>query len=450
MSCLVFLYIFYIFPIYLATSLLDSTTLEDLFPFLQGTQNVIFAELSGIISSVLLTGFFALAPQLFKAISNFGSNANSVINAERAAMRYYWWFMLITAFSSVHILNATLQIFTARDVNIDDSVTNLLQDIAKSIPNQVSATWLNWIILRTTVVLPMQYLLQINTFLFYVVGMKCCARCVMGGGPGGQTPYRIYIDSGVVFMCVVALAPASPIVAPVSFLYFLVCCPMWRRNSIYIYRPKFDGGGVRWPFLSDELISSLIFGHILMATMMILRSAYGPAIVASLPIFPIFLYRKIYRNKYFPAFSDAGLLQTANLDGWDTSEASSVEKREDFRRFLVDAHKAAYIPVCLASNADNSLTFEPAAVVPLDTDVSLDPEPQLNSGKTDQYNMEQKNTSISPIPNAPSVRYGVGPITELPSIPDSPFSQLDQYGVSLRRVTGRKFIQHQYPTNESS
>jgi hypothetical protein len=34
----------------------------------------------------------------------------------------------------------------------------------------------------------------------------------MGGGPGGPIPYRIYIDGGVVFVCVIALAPQSPLV----------------------------------------------------------------------------------------------------------------------------------------------------------------------------------------------------------------------------------------------
>ena len=34
----------------------------------------------------------------------------------------------------------------------------------------------------------------------------------MGGGPGGPIPYRIYIDGGVVLVCVIALAPQSPLV----------------------------------------------------------------------------------------------------------------------------------------------------------------------------------------------------------------------------------------------
>ena len=112
--------------------------------------------------------------------------------------------------------------------------------------------------------LPLQYLLQMNSFLFGCIGWKCCARCVMGGGPGGPIPYRIYIDGGTVFLCVVALAPQSPLVAPMALLYYLFCAPLWRRNCIFMYRPKFDTGGERWPFLSDILITSVFVGQFLL------------------------------------------------------------------------------------------------------------------------------------------------------------------------------------------
>lgn len=47
--------------------------------------NFLFSNiLSGIVQGGLLTLFFSVAPQLFKMIANFGSNAHSVITAGEA------------------------------------------------------------------------------------------------------------------------------------------------------------------------------------------------------------------------------------------------------------------------------------------------------------------------------------------------------------------------------
>ena len=124
--------------------------------------------------------------------------------------------------------------------------------------------WINWMIVRTTIVLPVAYLLQCNTFIFSTLGLKCLARVVRGGGPGGPVPFRIYVDSGVVFLCVAALAPASPLVAPVAFFYFLVFSPILRWLVIFVYRPQSDAGGQRWPFVFQIFISSMIFAQVSM------------------------------------------------------------------------------------------------------------------------------------------------------------------------------------------
>lgn len=252
---------------------------------------------------------------------------------------------------------------------LSNSAADVLIEIAGTLPGPVAATWINWIIVRTTMTLPLQYMLQINTFLFRCLGWNCCARCVAGGGPGGPIPYRIYIDSGVVFLCTMVLAPVSPILAPFAFFYFLFCTPLWRRNCIFMYRPKYDGGGIRWPFLSDVFLVSLLVGQMLLSSMMVLKEAIGPAVIAALPIFPTLIFRHMIRNRYLRAYNDAGLLQTSLLDGWDNSVPTAPEKREEYRQFLVDAHKAAYIPICIAGGATTVLTSEPAVVIPHMNDV---------------------------------------------------------------------------------
>lgn len=191
----------------------------------------------------------------------------------------------------------------------------------------------------------------------------------MGGGPGGPVSYRIYVDSGVVFMALVALAPAAPLMAPFALLYFLYIQPLLRRNLIFVYRPMFDGGGLRWPFLADMLISSLITGQVMLTVMMALKQALAPAVMAAMPIVPTLFFHWDAQKRFLRAYRDAALVQTGVLDMWDENEETSAERREEFRRFLVDAHRAAYIPACMIGNASAALTREPAIVVPRETDV---------------------------------------------------------------------------------
>ena len=214
-------------------------------------------------------------------------------------------------------------------------------------------------------------------------------RCVMGGGPGGPVPYRIYIDSGVVFMCVVCLTPISPLLAPAALCYFLFCAPLWRRNCIYMYRPQFDTGGIRWPFLSDVMISACCVAQVLLTTTMALKQALGPAILSGVILIPVYLHRKSTRKKYLLSYMDAALLQTSQLDGWDNTTETSKNMREEYRKFLVDAHRAAYIPICLAGDEARGLTNEPAVVVPHPNDV-LEPTPlQTTSDDFDQHEQDQ-------------------------------------------------------------
>jgi len=235
---------------------------------------------------------------------------------------------------------------------------------------------------------------------------------VRGGGAGGPVPYRAFIDTGVVMLCVVALAPASPLVAPFALVHFLVSEPLLRRNIIFMYRPKFDGGGIRWPFLFEMIVSSLLFGHILMVTMLALKKAVGPAIVAAIPFIPTLLFRYELRRLYLRSYQDAGLVQMSMLDGWDNQEPTSQKKREDFRRFLVDAHKASYVPVCIAGG-NEIMTAEPAVVIHSDNDEG---DPSL---------FLPRSTEEAPRPDI------------------SNRSRSSQFGVAMRRVTPRSLQRSQ-------
>jgi hypothetical protein len=148
--------------------------------------------------------------------------------------------MLLTSFTGSSLATMFLQ---GLDEGIGKQLQNVLAKVAATVPTQISVTWINWMIIRTLVTIPLNYLLQFNTFFFAMLGWRCCSRLVRGGGPGGPTPYRVYVDSGVCFLCVVALAPASPLVSVPAFVHFLFFNPLIKRNLVYVYRPKFDSGG---------------------------------------------------------------------------------------------------------------------------------------------------------------------------------------------------------------
>lgn len=352
---------------------------------------------------------------MFKSIANCGSNATSVASAEFKALQYYWWFMVLTAFSGQLLANMFLQGVNS-GLKLGSEFRSVLRAIAETVPSTISADWLNWIIFRLLIILPLNYLLQVNTYLFSMFGMRCCSRLVRGGGPGGPFPYRIYVDSGVVFLCVVALAPASPLVAVASFFYFLFSVPLLRRNVLFMHRPAFDGGGLRWPFIFDICISALLVGELLLSIQMALKTALGPAIAAGITVIPTILFYRNCKSRYLRPFKDAGLLQTSLLDGWDTAEETSMGRREEFRQFLVDAHKAAYVPVCIAgTDTDDYLTAEPALVVPEERDTDF------------------AEGEFPEIPDEPLISQGQAEAAPAPEV--LPFSRRSsQHGATLRRA----------------
>lgn len=118
LASLVFIYVFYTIPITAAQSLVAPQTLQKTLPGLQewlSQSKYLSAEImSGLVSALLYTSFFALCPVMFKAIANSGSQATSVQEAEKFALQYYWYFMLVTAFVFTGLADAAINILNHR------------------------------------------------------------------------------------------------------------------------------------------------------------------------------------------------------------------------------------------------------------------------------------------------------------------------------------------------
>lgn len=368
LSWLGLMYIFYTIPLTHVASQINPKTIALIFPDHDKLDHFLGLNipnlLSGLAAGLIWSLFFMLIPQVFKLISYFGSASTSLAQAERKAMQYFWWFMVITAFMGPNLAYWALGV-QRNGEKVSDGLKGLLLHLAGATPTLIAPTWLNWIIYRFTIILPINFLLQFNTFFFHFLGCNCCSRMTIGGGPGGPIPYRIFVDSGVVLMCTIALGPASPLVAPAALAYFLFCEPLLRRNVIFVYRPRYDDGGLRWMFCFNMIISALIVGQLLLALQMGLKDAIGAALVSAFAVPTTMWFQWYCKMKYEPAFENTTLLRTNLIDGWDSLSNMTMQKREEHLRFLVDTHKAAYIPVCIAgSEGANILTSTPGTVVP--------------------------------------------------------------------------------------
>ena len=87
-----------------------------------------------------------LLPDVFLFISNFGSNATSLVESENTALHLYWYFMVLNAIIGSSIAVMAIEAYNNGSIDFYDNLTL----IAQTIPVKVSSTWTNWIILRTS------------------------------------------------------------------------------------------------------------------------------------------------------------------------------------------------------------------------------------------------------------------------------------------------------------
>jgi len=103
-----------------------------------------------------------------------------------------------------------------------------------------------------------------------------------------------------------------------------------------------------------------------------LKKAFLVGIISVLSIIPTLTFRSVCKDTFEQCYNDAALLQTSELDGWSVNEDTSMLERERYRKWLVDCHKASYVPVCVNAE-DNFLTSEPAVVIATERDQDVDP-----------------------------------------------------------------------------
>jgi hypothetical protein len=120
------------------------------------------------------------------------------------------------------------------------------------------------------------------------------------------------------------------------------------------------------PIIHEIIISSLMLGQVLLGTVLLLKQSFVfGSLIVLLPI-PTYMFNVWTKEKFERSYNDAGLWQTSKLDGLVSN--GTEEDREKYRRWLVDCHKASYVPICL-SGGEDFLTVQPTSVIPINQEL---------------------------------------------------------------------------------
>ena len=95
-------------------------------------------------------------------------------------------------------------------------------------------------------------------------------------------------------------------------------------------------------------------------------------------------------------FSDASLHFTGRLQRKQTDAEENEDRwkeREEFRRWLVDCHKASYLPTCMSGGDKNLLTAEPAVTIPIVRQPVDEAAADYYSDKTDKRNQFSRQSA---------------------------------------------------------
>jgi len=326
-----------------------------------------FVSLLSPVTALTQSLLFSICPVIFKVLANIEGSATSMDKAEQKAIIYFWYFFIIARFMGQIIWNITVRFFDGSTA--EAAINEGLSELAQTVPTTLGPSALSYILFSSTITWPALYFMPSLNFSTRFLRLNYLNRVLKKGGLGNEVPYRIYVDSGYTFACMTALAPLCPLLGPICLLYMIIVVPMLRWLLVFGYRPAFDGGGDKWPKLHHMIVTSLLLGQVITAITLVLKQNVWEGFFIALFIIPTVLYNSIILEKYLRPYQDAALLQTSRMyyqygrDSNPSINTSSWLEQEEYRRWLVDCHKASYLPTCLSGGETNILTTEPAVVI---------------------------------------------------------------------------------------
>ncbi|WWC98281.1 hypothetical protein V866_005172 [Kwoniella sp. B9012] len=268
--------------------------------------NWTFSLVSGILPSIISSGFGYFLPFIMRRISKY-QGAPTRSRLDRAVTARYFFFVIIC---NVVIYSLLSVIYTAvatvvAEIGDNQSVGTIFKTL-EDIPDQIQGTyvqqstyWLTWLPLRGFLVifeliqLIKLALVSLRRFMF-----SHTPRDIREMTKPGYFEYAIVVVN-LLFVCAVGMiyAPLAPLVAIGACAVFWFSSIVYKYQLLYVYISRAESGGRMWNVYVNRLLACCILMQLLMAlTTGLIRSRWLDCIAAAPPILIIIAF-KIYISR---------------------------------------------------------------------------------------------------------------------------------------------------------
>jgi len=292
--------IFWIIPITLVNTLSQLATLEK-FTFIRPFTDAIralnlTAFVEGYLPSIGLMIVMALLPLILRSLCRFqGIECHSWI--QLSLLKKYFLFQIFNFF----IVNALSSVVIGLIRHVDEishySVSDILDLLSIHIPI-VAPFFINFIMLRSLTGFPLQ-LARIWPLFWGMFSLKFRCKTEREKREIQQPPTidygEEYPEHLLIFTVGVTYAAIAPVVLPFVFLYFFLGYLAKLYQSLYMYVPRYESGGMLWPSVFQRMTFSLLLSQLTMIGIFTLRdSTVGSALLLPLPIITIAVNRYVW------------------------------------------------------------------------------------------------------------------------------------------------------------
>mmetsp|Transcript_18688 Transcript_18688/g.31106 ORF Transcript_18688/g.31106 Transcript_18688/m.31106 type:complete len:755 (+) Transcript_18688:110-2374(+) len=210
--------------------------------------------IQGYLPPLLLAVLMALVPIIIRLLAErSGLSAKSAVDV--SLMAKYFVFQVINVFFVTIIAGS---IFTALSTIIENP-SSAVEILAKSIPLQ-SSFYINYVMLLSMQGHAMSLWRPVPLLLRWVfLKLGSTRRDYRNAGAPGTDPFAMnFTQHMLIFLIVTTYSTLASLITLFGFLYFCFAYLAARYNSLYVFVPEYDGGGIFWPSIFVRMCFALL------------------------------------------------------------------------------------------------------------------------------------------------------------------------------------------------